>query len=140
MTMIRGLSFLALIVAALFCLGYAAQQYREAEAWRERAGFWEAQAAQIRDANGELVDQLTAARDETQRARLDLARAVAPVIHVMPPAEVAPVAPVATPRRVGNAATVDPSVSRYYPGTKGAADRAADALESIDTQLRMQRR
>jgi hypothetical protein len=135
-TMIRGLFFLALVVGALCCLGYGAQQYREAGRWQHLAKFWEKEHDKALDNNGLLVDQMMEARDEAQRLKMDLARATAPVIKMVAPVEPAPTAPVTPVARTrSHYPTVDPSVSRFYPGVKSAADRAVDALESIETQM-----
>ena len=100
------------------------------------AKFWEKEHDKALDNNGLLVDQMMEARDEAQRLKMDLARATAPVIKMVAPVEPAPTAPVTPVARTrSHYPTVDPSVSRFYPGVKSAADRAVDALESIETQM-----
>lgn len=135
-TMIRGLSLLVLFVTSLGCLAFGVHHYREAERWQHLANFWEREHDKLSDNAGLLIKDMMAARDEAQRLKMDLARATAPVIKMVapvPPAPVAPVTPVARTR--SHYPTVDPSVSRFYPGVKSAADRAVDALESIETQM-----
>ena len=150
--MIRGLSLLVLFVTSLGCLGFGVHQYREAERWQQLSKFWQEHSEQVTENNGHLLNELEKAKGRVSSLLIDLGKSRASELEARMDFErvkgiaeeawnagaasvapVAPVTPVARPR--SHYPTVDPSVSRFYPPPKSAADRAADELESIETQM-----